>query len=101
MQLFGDLDIFHLVRISRLNWVGHVNGMESARKVSQVFNIIPQRSWLGDDLNTDGGILCKRVLINSKLQIWKRSKKTELTGRSLLQRQTSAVHPNATEEEKE
>ena len=69
MQLFGYLDIFFLVRISRLNWVGHVNRMDSARKVSQVFNIIPQGSWLGDDIKTDGGILCKSVLINSKLQI--------------------------------
>jgi len=43
--------------------------MDSARKVSQVFNIIPQGSWLGDDIKTDGGILCKSVLINSKLQI--------------------------------
>ena len=38
MQLSGDLDILSLVRISRLNWVGRVNRMDSARKVSQVFN---------------------------------------------------------------
>jgi len=44
MQLFGDLDIFSLVRIIRLNWVGHINRMDSAIKVSQVFNIISQRS---------------------------------------------------------
>jgi hypothetical protein len=25
IQLFGDLDIFSFVRISRLNWIGHVN----------------------------------------------------------------------------
>ena len=40
MQLFGDLDldILSFVRISRLNWIGHVNGMDSKIKVSQVFN---------------------------------------------------------------
>ena len=40
MQLFGDLDIrvLSFVRISWLNWIGHVNGMDSKRKVSQVFN---------------------------------------------------------------
>jgi len=25
MQLFGDLDILPFVRISQLNWIGHVN----------------------------------------------------------------------------
>jgi len=36
---------------------------------------------------TDGGIVCKQTLINAKLQIGKRGQKTELTGRSQLQRQ--------------
>jgi hypothetical protein len=26
MQLFGDLDVLPFVRMSRLNWIGHVNG---------------------------------------------------------------------------
>jgi hypothetical protein len=40
MQLFGDLDldILSFVRISRLNWIGHVNGMDSKIKVTQVLN---------------------------------------------------------------
>jgi len=38
MQLFGDLDALSFLRISRLNWIGHVNGMDSKRKVSHVFN---------------------------------------------------------------
>jgi hypothetical protein len=38
MELFGYLDIPSFVRISRWNWVGHVNRMDSERKVSQVFN---------------------------------------------------------------
>jgi hypothetical protein len=32
MQLFGDLDIFYFVRISRSNWIGHVNRMDRKRK---------------------------------------------------------------------
>ena len=46
MQLFGELDILPLVRISRLNWIGYVNSMGSTRKVSQVFNSNPQGSRL-------------------------------------------------------
>ena len=44
MQLFGDLDNLSFVRISRLNRIGHVNRMDSKRKVSQVFNNNPQVS---------------------------------------------------------
>ena len=40
--LFGDLDLLSFVRVSRLNWIGHVNRMDSERKVSQVFNNNPQ-----------------------------------------------------------
>jgi len=32
VQLFGDLDVLSFVRISRLNWIGHVNRMNSKRK---------------------------------------------------------------------
>jgi len=46
MQLFGDLDILSFVRISWLNWIGHVNRMNSKRKVSEVFNNNPQGSRL-------------------------------------------------------
>jgi hypothetical protein len=42
MQPFGDLDILSFVRISRLNWSGHVNRMDSTRTVSQIFNSNPQ-----------------------------------------------------------
>ena len=34
MQLFGDLDLLTFVRISRLNQIGHVNRMNSNRKIS-------------------------------------------------------------------
>jgi len=38
LQLFGDLDKLSFVRISRLNWIGDVNRMDSKRQVSQSFN---------------------------------------------------------------
>jgi hypothetical protein len=38
MQLYGVSDILSFVRIGRLNWIGRVNGMDSKRKVSKVFN---------------------------------------------------------------
>jgi hypothetical protein len=44
MQLFGDLDIFSFFRLTRLNWIGHVNGMDGKRKVNQVFKNNPQGS---------------------------------------------------------
>jgi hypothetical protein len=40
MQLFGLLGILSFVRISRLNWIGYVNRMDSEIKVSQVLLII-------------------------------------------------------------
>jgi hypothetical protein len=46
MQLFGDLDIFSFVRISQLNWIGHVNRINNSGKISQVFNSYPQGSRL-------------------------------------------------------
>jgi intein/homing endonuclease len=42
IQLFGDLDILSFVKISRMKWIGHVNRMDSKRKVSQLFNNKPQ-----------------------------------------------------------
>ena len=48
MQPFGDLDILSFVRlyllsyvrISRLNWIGHINKMHSKRKVSYLFKTV-------------------------------------------------------------
>jgi len=37
MELFGYLDILSFVRISQLNWIGHVSRMDCER-ISQVFN---------------------------------------------------------------
>ena len=44
--MFGDLDILSFVRISQMNWIGHVNRMDSKRKISQVFNNNLQGSQL-------------------------------------------------------
>jgi hypothetical protein len=55
MQLIGDLDILSFVRVGRLNWIGHRNGMGSKRKVSQVFDSISKGSRLtGQRIKTDG-----------------------------------------------
>jgi len=69
MQLFGNLDKLPFVRISQLNWIGHVNRMDSQRKVRHVFNNNSQRSRIKDDQNTDGGIVYKQILIKALLQI--------------------------------
>ena len=55
MQLSGDLDILSCVRISRLEWIGHVNRMGSKSKVSQIFKNNPQGSRLRGQPKTDGG----------------------------------------------
>jgi len=38
MQLFGDLNILSFVTLRQCIWTGHVNTMDSKRKVSKVFN---------------------------------------------------------------
>ena len=44
MQVFGHLYIVSFDIISRLNWIGKANKMNSKRKLSQVFNNNPQGS---------------------------------------------------------
>jgi hypothetical protein len=46
VQLFGYLGTLSFVGIIPLNWIEHVNGMDAARKVGQVFNNNPQGSQL-------------------------------------------------------
>jgi len=99
MQLFGDLDILSFVRISRLNWIGHVNRIASKRKVIQVFDNNPHGSRLRGRPKTEGGIVCTQILTNAKLQILKRGQKTELTGRGLLRKRRSALDCGAIEKE--
>jgi hypothetical protein len=73
MQLIGDLDILSFVRVSRLNWIGHGNRMDSKRKVSQVFDSIPEGSRLtGQRIKTDCGWNCVQTGINKcKFKSWK------------------------------
>jgi hypothetical protein len=35
VQLSGDSDLLSFLKISCLNWIGHVNRMDSKRKVSK------------------------------------------------------------------
>jgi hypothetical protein len=67
MQLFGDLDILSFVRVGRSNWIGHVNRMDSKRKVSQVFNNNSQGRCLRGRQKTDGGTVYREMLINEIL----------------------------------
>jgi hypothetical protein len=55
-------------------------------KISQLFNNNPQGTDWYDDQKTDGGTMCKQILIDTKLKTGKRGQK-HLTGRSLLRRQ--------------
>jgi hypothetical protein len=51
--------------------------MDSIRKISQVFSNNPMGNGLGDDQDTDGGIVYKQILINDKLQIGKRGNRKQ------------------------
>jgi hypothetical protein len=57
MQLNGVLDMLSFVRLSRLNWIGHVNRMDSERRVSQVFYNNPQGGRPRGRPNTGGGFV--------------------------------------------
>jgi hypothetical protein len=50
------------------------------------------------DQTVDGGIMYKQILINTSLQIGKRGKKTELTGRSPLRSRRFVLDCSAIEE---
>jgi hypothetical protein len=67
VQLFGDLGILSFVRISRLNWIGLVNRMESKRKLSVVYlTIILMEVNKKKKKKTGGGIVYKQILVNAK-----------------------------------
>jgi hypothetical protein len=77
------LDILSFVRKSRLNCIGHVNSLESKRKVIEVLNNTPHGSRLKRTTKRDGGIVYKHIVINAELQIGKRVQRTELTEKSI------------------
>ena len=89
------------MRISRLHCIGHVNRMDSKRKVSRVFNYNPQVSRLRGRPKTDGGTGYKQILIDTRVRSGKRRQETETTGRSALRRGRSALDCSAIEEEEE
>jgi hypothetical protein len=90
LQLFGDLDILPYARIIWLNWIGHVNRMYSKRKVSQSFN--NNSHWIRLRGRPKKMVkLCKKCIKNCRLKTGKRSKKTELNGRSPSWRRRSAL----------
>ena len=60
--------------LSRLNWIGHVNRMDSKRQVSQLFNNNPQRIRIRGRPKRYGGTVYKQILINAKLKTGKRGK---------------------------
>jgi len=97
MQQFEDLDIPSFVSVSRLNCFGHVNRMDSERKVSQVFkNNVKGSQLRGQTKNRRWN----RVQRDAKLQIGKRGKKVDLTGRSPLGRRRSALDCIVIEDER-
>ena len=61
MQLFGDLDILPFFRINLLILIGHVNRMDSNRRVSQVFNNNRKVSRLTGRSKTGGGTVHKQI----------------------------------------
>ena len=96
MQLFGDLDILSFVRVSRLNWTGNGNWMDSKRKVSQVLlQYSSGKSTNRTTKKTDGGIGYKQILINGNLRAGKGGQETELTGRRPLRRRRPVLDCSA------
>ena len=69
MLQFGGLDVLSFVRMSRVNWIGHVNRMDSKSEVSQVFNNNSQGSRLWGRPKTDGRIVYEQILLSAKLGI--------------------------------
>jgi hypothetical protein len=102
MQLFGDLDILSFIRISRLNWISYVNGMDSKRKVNQVFKSDPQGSRLRERPKNRWWICVQTDINKCKIRNWKkRGQKTALTRRGPLRRRRFALDCSAIEEEEE
>ena len=97
MQLFGNLDILSIVGISRLNWIGYVNRMDSK---SQVFNYNPQGNRLRRRPKNRWWNCLQTDTKNAKLKTRKRGQRTELTGRGSL-RTRGTVVPSKEEEEEE
>jgi hypothetical protein len=76
----------YLIKWNLPIWIGHVNRMDSKRKVRQIFNNNLQGSrQRGRQKKTDCGIVYKPILINSKLQTRKGGKKNRVGWKSIKQ----------------
>ena len=64
MQLFVDLCMFLLVIMSRLDWIGYVNRIDSKRNMRQKSS----EKCTKRTINKQMVELCKKVLINTKLE---------------------------------
>jgi hypothetical protein len=71
MQLFGDFDILSFLRVTRWNWIGHINRMDSKRKVSQVFNNNPQGGGLKGQPKSRWWNCVQTHVDQSKITNWK------------------------------
>jgi len=98
MQLFGGLNIKVFVRISRLMWIGHLNRMDSKRKLSQVFNNNSQGRRIRGRPKNKCWKYIQTVINKCKVQIGKRDPATELTGKSPIRSRRTAVDCSAIEE---
>jgi len=95
-QLLGFLDVLSFVTISRWNWIGHVNRMDSKRKLSQVINNNPHGSRLRGLPKYRWWNSAQAGINRYKIKNWgEREVTTELTGRSPLRRQRSALDCSA------
>jgi hypothetical protein len=65
--------------------------MDGKIRVCQVFNNNPHGSRLRGRPKTDGGNVYKQIIVNSKLQMAREAKRTELTGGSPLRRRRFAL----------
>ena len=69
------LDNLSFVRISRLNWIGHVNRTDSNRKLSQVFYNNPQGSRLRGRPKNRWWNCVQAVINKRKIKNWKERSK--------------------------
>ena len=81
MHLFGDLYILSLNGISVLNWIGHVNRMDSKRNIGKIFNNNPQGSRLTERPKNRWRNYVQTDINRCKITNWTKRSKTKLTRR--------------------
>ena len=88
-------------RINRLNWIGHVNRIDSEKTVDKVFNNTLQGSRQRGPPRNRWWNCVQRDNNKFKITNWEGRSKTEQNGRSPLRRRRSAMDSTAIEEEEE